>query len=592
MRIASVWIQGFRAFKEFSEIKCGPFTTIVGRNDTGKSSVLHALGIFFDAAPDERDFNRDMDQDAPLIVQVSFTDLPNPVQLEEGIDTDLQAENLLDVEHNLTVRKTYGRKNPKKPKLHFLVNDFTDSRCQNLCSRDEKDLNSIGNDLGLNLKKSGAGITNKAKREAIRQWAAKNKVGRASVEVEPDGAAVRVLEYFPNFSLFRADESLSEEQASFQKEFKEVIESAVSKIPGKAEIEKGVEKELDAEVQKIHSFLLKHTDEVASIKARPSFKWKDLISFYLECRDKQGKEVAFAKRGSGLRRLLMVAYFQYLAQRAKEEGSKGTQVYGIEEPETYLHPGAQRELLDSFRDITASHQVLVSSHSPVFAGSTDINNLVLIIRDAGLARALQGAQLELVKVADELGVEPCDQIYGYKAIVFVEGRDDCEFLSMVARTLSSCGQIPSNFEDKRVGVLPGGGDNLKHWITRKAIKGINRRYAVILDSDRKSSADSMPPAKLKLKEEVERDGGLCHILRKREIENYLHPRVIEEKTGKQVQADDFDFVDLKAKYGREIAGLAQHMTAEQILERDCYTENGLSKHELQEICQSIIDLPR
>lgn len=431
MRVSKISIQGFRAFKDTTEIHLGDLTTIVGKNDTGKSSIIHALNIFFNKSPDDDDFNRDQSAEDPIVIQVSFTDLPDSIQLEEGIDTDLETENLLDTQHNLTIRKTYARKNPKKPKITYILEDLVDSQYQNLCSLKEAQLNDRGKSLGLDFKKSGAGITNKSKREAIRKVARAKRISKGSVEIEPAEASLKALNYLPDFTWFPADEPLSEEGTAFQKSFKEVVEIAVGKIPGRTDIEKGVENVIDEEVQIIHSFLLKHTDEVASIKTKPSFKWKDLVSFYLECTDKQGKEIRFSKRGSGLRRLLMVAYFQYLAQRRKITDPPKRNIYGIEEPETYLHPGAQRDLLDSFKAIAESEQVLVSSHSPVFAGSTDIENLVLITRENGIAWVLQRDKLELAKVAEELGVEPSDQIYGYKAIVFVDGPTDCDFINMI-----------------------------------------------------------------------------------------------------------------------------------------------------------------
>jgi len=588
MRIDRVSIKGFRAFKDETNIVVGPFTTIVGKNDTGKSSILHALEVFFTEKTDVSDFNRDQDTDDPIIIQVSFSELPASLQLEEGVDTDLAAENLLDPQNNLTIRKTYTRRNLKKPKITYVVKDFEDPQYQNLCSLKEAQLNDKGKSLGLDFKKSGAGITNKSKREAIRKKASEKNISKVRVEIEPAESALKVLNYLPDFYLFRADEPLSEEGTAFQKEFKVVVETAIDKIPGKADIEKGVENEIDKEVKKIHEFLLKHTDEVTSIKARPSFKWKDLVSFYLECKDKQGKEIEFAKRGSGLRRLLMVAYFQYIAQRGTTEGSMKSKIYGIEEPETYLHPGAQRDLLDSFRTIAASEQVLVSSHSPVFAGSTDIKNLILVIRENGIAKVLQGNKLQLSKVAEELGVEPSDQIYGYKAIVFLEGPTDCDFINTVVKTFYKSGKLPSTFETKQIGCLPGGGNNLKHWVTRKAIKGINWRYAVILDSDRKSNSDEISEEKIKLKSEIEKDGGTCFILRKREIENYLHPDLIKEKTGKDIPDPDFD--NIKKICGDKISGLVKDMTVNQILERDAYTDNGDEKHELLEICTKILEL--
>ena len=284
----------------------------------------------------------------------------------------------------------------------------------------------------------------------------------------------------------------------------------------------------------------------------------------------------------------MVAYFQYLAQRDKIKDSVKSNIYAIEEPETYLHPGAQRDLLDSFRTITALEQVCISSHSPVFAGSTDIENLILIIRENGIAKVLQGNKLQLVNIAEELGVEPSDQIYGYKAVVFVDGPTDCDFINTVVKAFFESGKLSSTFETKRIGILPGGGNNLKHWITRKAINGINRRYAVIFDSDRKSNSDQISKEKMTLKSEIEKDGGICFILRKREIENYLHPDVIKNKTGKEAKIDDF--TDVKSLFDDRISGLVKHMTAEQVLEIDSYDDNGIEKHELLEICKKVLEL--
>jgi putative ATP-dependent endonuclease of the OLD family len=588
MRINNIMIQGFRAFKDPTEIFFGHFSTIVGKNDTGKSSVLHVLNLFFKDKLDEDDFNNELDTNAPIIIQVSFIDLPTTVQLEEAVDTDLKVENLLDPQGNFTIRKTFTRKAIKKPKIEYIIEDFSDPLYQNLCSLKEAELNERGKSLSIELKKSGAGITNKSKREVIRNTALSNKISKASLAIVPTEAALQVLEYIPDFSLFPADKSLNEEGTEFQKEFKVVVENAVDKIAGKSEIENGVEKEIDNEVAKIHSFLLRHTDEVSSIKARPSFEWKNLVSFYLECKDKQDKEIAFAKRGSGLRRLLMVAYFQYLAQRDKSKELVKSTIYGIEEPETYLHPGAQRELLDSFKTITMAEQVLVSSHSPVFAGSTDVENLVLITRETGIAKVFQRDKLELAKVADELGVEPSDQIHGYKAIVFTDGPDDCDFFNTIVETFHRSGRLAFTLKEKKIGILPGCGSNLKHWVTRKAIKSINHRYAVIMDSDLKSNSDQISPRKIALKLEIESDGGICIILRKREIENYLHPDVVMNKTGKAVTIDDY--VDVKSIGISKICNFVEFMTAEQLLERDKYYDKGNEKHELLEICEKLINL--
>jgi len=582
-------LQGFRSFRDTTSVRLGPFATIVGKNDTGKSSILHALNAFFNGVLDEADFNRDQSLDEPITIQVCFADLPETIQLEEGIDTTLAEENLLDEDCNVTLKRIYTKKTIKKPKSVLVTHDYLDREYQNLCSLKEAQLNDKGRSLGLDFKKSGAGVTNKSKRQAIREEAARRQKVKGRVELEPGEALLKLFEYLPEFDLFPADFRLSEEDTAFQKEFKAVVETAVSSIPGRSDIEKGIEEEIDNEIAKIHGFLLQHTDEVTSIKAKPSFKWKDLVSFYLECKDKQGKSIAFGKRGSGLRRLLMVAYFQYVAQRGSVADSPKAQIYAIEEPETYLHPGAQRILLKSFEDIATSHQVIVSSHSPVFGGSTDLANLALVSRENGVTRVHQIPELDLLMVTQELGIDPSDQIFGFKACVFVEGDGDIEFLEAVAMLLKGAGKVGSTFPESGVGLLAlGGADNLRHWITRKTMKRVNRRFGVLIDSDKKDPGHSVPQRKLNWKVACEAEGGTVFITRKREIENYLHPQAINRDRGK---ADPFDdFTDMKALFGENVIKAVKKMTVGELLERDFHIENGEEHHEILEIIEKFLSL--
>lgn len=80
--------------------------------------------------------------------------------------------------------------------------------------------------------------------------------------------------------------------------------------------------------------------------------------------------------GSGVRNLLVLALFQAFAKTFK-----GDAVLGIEEPELYLHPHAQRSLMRQFDDLAAAgNQLFVSSHSPLFLDVTRSDRIVLVDR--------------------------------------------------------------------------------------------------------------------------------------------------------------------------------------------------------------------
>ena len=151
----------------------------------------------------------------------------------------------------------------------------------------------------------------------------------------------------------------------------------------------------------------------------------------------------------------MVAFFQYLAERGHEKGTDF--VFAVEEPENCLHPGLQRKLVASFRQLVAEgYQVIATSHSPVFAGASPIEDLALVVRSEGVARAIQTPELDLSDIAEQLGVEPADQITGYNACIFVEGPGDIAFWKEIASKLKQGGYVKADFEDRRIGfhVLP------------------------------------------------------------------------------------------------------------------------------------------
>ena len=47
MKLKSVTIQNFRCFKESKTVEFENLTTLIGKNDIGKSTILEALEIFF-----------------------------------------------------------------------------------------------------------------------------------------------------------------------------------------------------------------------------------------------------------------------------------------------------------------------------------------------------------------------------------------------------------------------------------------------------------------------------------------------------------------------------------------------------------------
>ncbi len=116
MKLKSLSVENFRCYKTRTTITFDDMTTIVGRNDAGKSSLLDALDIFFnDRFPDKNDAAKGGNAKAVLISCI-FTELPTQLILDETALTSLSDERLLNAAGDLEVTKMFNC-SLEKPKL-------------------------------------------------------------------------------------------------------------------------------------------------------------------------------------------------------------------------------------------------------------------------------------------------------------------------------------------------------------------------------------------------------------------------------------------------------------------------------------------
>lgn len=91
------------------------------------------------------------------------------------------------------------------------------------------------------------------------------------------------------------------------------------------------------------------------------------------------------------------------------------------------------------------------------------------------------------------------------------------------------------------------------------------------------------------KQACEAQGGCFFILRKREIENYLHPKAIE-RSGCCIKPYD-EFTDMKGHFGKKVYEVIGDMSHTEILEMDQYFDGDCEHHELLEIVEVLLALP-
>jgi hypothetical protein len=224
-----------------------------------------------------------------------------------------------------------------------------------------------------------------------------------------------------------------------------------------------------------------------------------------------GRRSKLPEVGGGIEQLLLVA-------TALKTTNDQASLF-LEEPELYLHAGAQRYLIDTLR--REARQVFIATHSPVFVnvpGTRTIYRTELIGSATTFTNVSNGEGLS--EVLDDLGYRNSDLLFS-DAVLFVEGPSDRDVITVLAATLGL------NLLELNIAILPiGGASNSAQMPARSdVLKKISAESPVphvfLMDRDERSKSDID-----RLKSEV---GEQLHVLHRREIENYLLvPRAIRE----------------------------------------------------------------
>jgi predicted ATP-dependent endonuclease of OLD family len=150
-----------------------------------------------------------------------------------------------------------------------------------------------------------------------------------------------------------------------------------------------------------------------------------------------GMELALDQHGLGMQRSLVVSILRTWCDTVRQ--SRRDYLFAIEEPEIYLHPHANRVLLNILEEIAGHDQVLFTTHSSEFVNRTPLTNILTLYRDRVGSRVVQPklthlAPDTLVKVQRYLQEDRSDMLFA-RAVILVEGQAEYYALPAFARTL-------------------------------------------------------------------------------------------------------------------------------------------------------------
>jgi hypothetical protein len=277
MPITEIRVKNFRAFADSRLATVGPVTPIAGRNDVGKSGILHALKLFCDpprkGGLDLADIHAN-DPDATVEIEVAFSPKAlstQEVQIDAKNKIHLTDDRLVDSRGMLRLRISISAKEVKA--FEMLIEDVDDDDLFPLATKNHDQLFELLEKAGLPAVKAGK-ETNQEKRAALRQKAESEGKGKREQWVNATTVEKKIREVLPQLILFTDTANYGIGETPVQNQFKGIVDKALAAHPNAKQIETEIRTTVQAEFDKVFDRLRRLTSTVTSIEANAKVNWE------------------------------------------------------------------------------------------------------------------------------------------------------------------------------------------------------------------------------------------------------------------------------------------------------------------------------
>ncbi|MFV5403572.1 AAA family ATPase [Acinetobacter sp. 228] len=555
MKLIALKLENFRGYQGENLIYIdSDLTGIIGKNDAGKSTILEALDIFFEnSSLDKSDKCVNCTEEDNISITCIFDDIPTSLTLDATSVTTLQEEYLLNSEGYLEIKKTFRVNQKVSTDLCLLAKYPDNNGLDNLIILKNADLKALFKTKGLDISQ----VQDQRSNTSLRQYLFQSEPLTFRLKEVPlnkeDAKNVwdALKNFLPIYALFKSDRNSSDQDSEVQDPMKLAIKHALSEI--QPQLQK-IQEHIKTKVEDVAGRTLEKLAEMDPNLAQdliPDFskepKWESIFSMALS--SEQG--IPINKRGSGVRRLILLNFFRAEAEKKFREANGRSIIYAIEEPETSQHPDYQEMLIKALLDLSIlpKTQILVTTHTPALAGLMPISSLRYITKDEKNQHVIAHADCNhiLKSISSDLGIHPFGDISNLqcRGYIFVEGVSDVVFLKHIFTKFAENGLIQKDYIaelDVQL-LISGGSDNLKHWVNYKLIESLQKPWAVFFDSD--NDGQKCPKYQQNLAIKAKYPNIIFHLTNKRECENYLHPNLILRVTKNEVNHSPDDFSDQK-----------------------------------------------
>jgi len=512
MRLRTLFIKDIKCFKEVNIQNISDINLFIGKNNSGKSTIIEALNLAHEAILPSAKVTLPKE-----FVRIGVTDRNPEIRLAFSPNS-IEAKKLFD---------------SFQDKSEFKGGDIENLKL------------ALREILTKYLKIQVVIIFNKS-----NEYRSKVTWGKPSIDESPpniiSAAAIIRMEGLHGFQAKSVSVIFKE---FLFKEFVKLAFPTFKKIPDIREIKSSERKDFNLSTGKglvEHLFNLKNlqdrkkrkivsdlqkkfqdiTDEKFSFDLFQDTDTPAIKRMIVSTDLKKDEELNIKDLGMGSRELLIllnaISYF-------KESN------IGIEEPEIHFHPEYQKRFFSYLKKHANyyGNQFFIATHSHILfnENKTGASYVLRSIDDktSSCSQVNYADDGDIKKVLDELGLGLSD-FYFYNGLFFVEGKDEEEAFNIWARFLSNEGL---DLRDRGINfVVMGGARNMSYFAESKVLEKISTLhipYLIVIDRDEKSKKEVT-----RLKRNYEN----LVVLQKREFENYL----ISEDIFKEYIKDYYSYI--------------------------------------------------
>lgn len=540
MLLKRLKLHNFRGYEDVQVDFDENFSVLVGRNDVGKSTILEALEIFFNSEQVKIDagdlYIKHKEDDSAIRISCEFLVQNDEIVLDSLATTNLADEMLYNSSGLLEVCcESEGGKKLKHYINAFYPKEFKVPLVQMKIADLKKELDKR-KDYVDNYDLINKTISSDI-RKGIYSTLKNIECEHTMIDLSKDDAKDiynSIKKQLPLFFLFKADRENKDGDAEVQNPLRIATKNVLRGIEGELE---SVRKKIEEQVTQIGEDTIEKMKELdpdiaEHLKTSVNTKaWDTIFSFELI----DDYDIPLNKRGSGVRRLLLLSYLRAEAERRAKETANANIIYAIEEPETAQHPDYQKKLIESIIDLSENplHQIIITTHTPEIAKLASLEQIIFIKKVDREPRIIENSEDKFNDIVSTLGIH--DNLNS-KVIVCVEGENDVNFLKNIGRIEELKKIVDLTSGD--VAIIPMHGGSLKSWIQRDYLKNSNVKEIHLYDSD----VDDYKKSVQKMNDLD--DGRRCGFITKHyEMENYIPRCLVEEQFDIDLSEYADDWVD-------------------------------------------------